>query len=64
MSDADFAKVERQLRETLSGFEQTTDRGLRRKMLADLRLLLVEADRLLSETAETNMQNLPTQTIE
>jgi hypothetical protein len=51
MTDHEFAEVARLLEETLSELKQSRDPQLRRIMLADMRLLLSEADRLLAEHA-------------
>ncbi len=49
MTDHEFSEVARLLEETLSELKQSHDPQLRRIMLADMRLLLAEADRLLAE---------------
>ena len=52
MSSEQFAEVSRQLEEVLSELNQVRDLALRRSMLSQMRLLLVEADRLLEDETE------------
>lgn len=49
MLDSDYADVERQLLETLNRLMQTTETAQKRTLLAHLRLLLMEADKLLED---------------
>jgi hypothetical protein len=51
MSAEEFHDIERQLEETVSELRQTRDWRLRRDLLATIRLLVAEVDRLLSESA-------------
>jgi len=44
-----FMEVERQLEETLNRLKQVKDTGQRRTLLLHLRLLIMEADRLLDD---------------
>jgi hypothetical protein len=53
----DFSKVHQRLEEKLSRLKATRDPVLRRHLLADIRLLLKEADTLLS--IELSEQSLP-----
>jgi hypothetical protein len=50
----EFAAVARQLEETLSEINQVSDPVLRRKLLADMRRLIAEADRLAAKGAKAN----------
>lgn len=49
MSSDQFAEVARQLEEVLSELNQVRDPTLRRSMLSQMRLLIVEADRLVGD---------------
>jgi hypothetical protein len=42
----DFAELQRQLEEALSKLKETKDHDLRRVLLAEMRLLLMESDRM------------------
>ena len=53
MSELDFVQVERQLEKTLSELKEARDPHLKRILLADMRLLLSEADRLLLKSTPT-----------
>jgi hypothetical protein len=48
----DFAELQRQLEEALSKLKETKDHELRRVLLAEMRLLLMEADRLSTSTVD------------
>jgi hypothetical protein len=50
MCEDEFIDIERQLEETLRELRDTHAQPLRRNLLAHMRLLLAEADRLLLET--------------
>jgi hypothetical protein len=52
MTDRDFRQVEQDLAQAVSKLNGTKDPKLRRELLRELRLLLVEADRLLVETPD------------
>jgi hypothetical protein len=43
----EFVKLERDLDKTLSKLKQTRDPSVRRELLREMRLLLMEADRML-----------------
>jgi hypothetical protein len=49
MPSDQFAEVARQLEEVLSELNQVRDPTLRRSKLAQMRLLIVEADRLVGD---------------
>jgi len=52
MSERDFRQIEQDLDQAVAKLEGTEDPKLRRNLLLELRLLLVEADRALRETRE------------
>ena len=49
MSDSEFAEVEHELQETLDRLRQTENVAQKRTLLLHLRLLLMEADKLLDD---------------
>jgi len=49
MLESDYAEVEQQLLETVNRLMQATEAGQKRTLLAHVRLLLMEADRLLDD---------------
>ena len=61
MSD-DFSKLHQRLEETLSRLKATGDPVLRRHLLADIRLLLKEAETQVS--ADLSQQSLPPKKLE
>jgi hypothetical protein len=54
MSELKFAEIERHLEETLSLLKEARDPQRRLILLTDMRLLLLEADRLLLESGHTD----------
>jgi hypothetical protein len=53
MSELEFRQIERQLEETLSELKEVRDPQHRRTLLSHMRLLLIEADRLLLKVTPT-----------
>jgi hypothetical protein len=53
MLDNNYAEVEQQLFETLNRLMQATEPGPKRTLVAHLRLLLIEADRILEESSSS-----------
>jgi hypothetical protein len=54
----EFGNVQRRLQETLSELKRSHDPAVRRKLLADMRACLADADRLIAETeTERNAQD-------
>ena len=49
MSESEFAEVEHQLQETLNRLKQTKEAAQKRTLLHHLRLLVMEADKLLDD---------------
>ncbi len=48
----EFAKLERDLDKTLSKLKKTRDPNVRRDLLREMRLLLMEADRMLDSPTQ------------
>ena len=59
MADDEFANVARLLEETLSELNQVSDPALRRILLADMRRLITEADRLAAESENADKADKP-----
>ena len=59
MTDDEFADVARLLEETLSEMNQVSDPALRRILLADMRRLIAEADRLAAESEKAKQADKP-----
>jgi hypothetical protein len=59
MADDEFANVARLLEETLSELNQVSDPALRRILLADMRRLIAEADRLAAESENAKKADEP-----
>ena len=51
MSESELAAVEHELQETLNRLKQTKDPARKRTLLLHLRLLLMEADKLLDDVS-------------
>jgi len=51
MSESELAEVEHELQETLNRLKQTKDPARKRTLLLHLRLLLMEADKLLDDVS-------------
>jgi hypothetical protein len=52
MPERNFVQLKQDLEQAVSTLKTTEDHKLRRDMLLELRLLLLEADQLLLETSE------------
>ncbi|MGA7512499.1 MAG: hypothetical protein WBW46_06370 [Candidatus Sulfotelmatobacter sp.] len=59
MSAEEFQDIERQLEETVSELRQTRDWRLRRDLLAIIRRLSAEAERLVSQNSYTGKPGRP-----
>jgi hypothetical protein len=51
MSDSELAEVEHELQETVNRLKQAKDAAQKRTLLLHLRLLLMEADKLLDDVS-------------
>jgi hypothetical protein len=53
MPETEFSELEQKLEAVLAELKGTKDPNLRRRLLLDMRMLLLEADRLLLESLES-----------